>query len=94
MAFLSTLYLETFVLITCFGLWYKNISGVAERGAVYRALCAVTIIVSLRVLFFCSLPFKHPFLKSFCYHGQLWYGILFAVVIYLYSFQGLSFRTT
>lgn len=52
MALLSTLYLEVFVLITCFGLWHKNISGIAEKKTVYRALNIVILIVSHRVLFF------------------------------------------
>ena len=56
MALLSTLYLEVFVLITCFGLWHKNISGIAAEKTVYRALCTVTIIVSPRVPFYGSLP--------------------------------------
>ena len=55
MALLSTLYLEVFVLITCFGLWHKNISGIAVEKVfahvpVYKALFIVTIIVSRRVL--------------------------------------------
>ena len=65
MALLSTLYLEVFVLITCFGLWHKNLFGIAEKKTVYRALGTVTIIVRLRIFFLCSLPFNHPFLKSF-----------------------------
>lgn len=52
MALLSTLYLEVFVLFTCFGLWHKNLSGIAEKKTVYRALCIVTIIVRHRILFF------------------------------------------
>jgi len=45
MALLSTLYLEVFVLIACFGLWHKNLSGIAEKKTVYRALWTVTIIL-------------------------------------------------
>ena len=52
MALLSTLYLEVFVLITCFGLWHKNVSGILEKRTVYRALCIATITVSpISVLF-------------------------------------------
>ena len=57
MTLLSTLYLEVFVLITCFGLWHKNVSGKAAKTVfthvpVYRALYIVTIFVSPRVVFF------------------------------------------
>ena len=64
MALLSTLYLEVFVLITCFGLWHQNVSGTAAKKTVYRALYIVTIIVSLRVLLFWFTAIQPSFLSS------------------------------
>jgi len=52
MALLSTLYLGVFVLITCFGLWHKNVSGksaekIFAHAPVYRVLCIMTFILLL-----------------------------------------------
>lgn len=94
MALLSTLYLEVFVLVTCFGLWHKNLSGLAEKRTVYRALCIVTIIVCPSVLSF--VHYHSIILSSKASDTMDNYGTVFYLPLsFIYfSSQGLVFHTT
>lgn len=96
MALLSTLYLEVFVLITCFGLWHKLISGIAAKKVfahvpVYGALFIVTIIVGLVFLFFFfSVLYHLTILSSKASATVDNYGTVFYMpfVIYLFLSKG------